>query len=132
MIGGTNIVAIQEKPADGPETWEGERKGNTNTFTGVSSLMENLINELEQEFQKNEFDEKTAQEDYEEMLADAKKKASADAKKMASDEKTRATKKEELATTTNELADTNESLAAEVAHIAALHGECDFLIANYD
>jgi len=59
-------------------------------------------------------------------------KAAANAGRMTDMENQKAQAESDLADLKNTNADSEAALEAEVKRIAALHGECDFLIANYD
>merc|ERR1719502_2033426 len=75
---------------------------------GITALMDTLIKELEVGNADSENAEKTAQKDYEELLADAEKSKKEDNKAIAD-------KKAENAT-----------------YIADLHKSCDFILANFE
>ena len=47
---------------------------------GPTALIQKLSNELKMEMQKNEMEEKNAQEDYEELMAESAEKRAADSK----------------------------------------------------
>merc|ERR1719504_585076 len=75
MIPGTNIAAFAQlhehaAPPAPPETWGAYQKkdGKSN---GVIALMEMLLKELSGDLTTSEHDEKTAQKDYETLMADS-------------------------------------------------------------
>merc|ERR1719484_331582 len=78
-IAGTGITVFdQVAPPPPPATAEAYKKKDAG---GPTALIQKLTNDLKMEIQASEMDEKTAQEDYEEFMADS-------AEKRAMDEKT--------------------------------------------
>merc|ERR1719321_1028176 len=91
---------------------------------GVIAMMDNMVADVKKEMQEAEFEEKDAQKEYEEFMADSKAKRSDDSKAIAD-------KSEVLAETEDELTKNKEEMANDM-YIMSLHGECDWLIENYD
>merc|ERR1719439_195355 len=77
-------------------------------------------------------EEKNAQKEYEDTMDDAAKKRAADVKAMAVKEKAKADA-EEIKTTDAQTkkVETKEMMATE-QYVADLHGECDWLMQNFD
>merc|ERR1719352_383529 len=81
-------------------------------------MMKNLMADLEKEIQTNEVDEKNAQEEYEQFMADkGSAKAEAEAELLQMTKELKVSKKEEMAT---------------AEYLKDLHMECDWLLENYD
>eukprot|EP00747_Dinoflagellata_sp_TGD_P137476 gnl/TRDRNA2_/TRDRNA2_175691_c0_seq1.p1 gnl/TRDRNA2_/TRDRNA2_175691_c0~~gnl/TRDRNA2_/TRDRNA2_175691_c0_seq1.p1 ORF type:complete len:211 (+),score=81.44 gnl/TRDRNA2_/TRDRNA2_175691_c0_seq1:29-634(+) len=98
---------------------------------GVIAMMDDMIADVKKEMQESEFEEKDAQEEYEQFMADSKTKRSDDSKAIAD-------KSEVLADTEDELAKNKESekvkkeeKMANDMKVMKLHQECDFLMDNY-
>merc|ERR1719428_2523213 len=99
---------------------------------GPVALIDKLANELKAEIQETEYDEKEAQEDYEELMADSAKKRAADSKTITEKESQKAGMEGDLeaAKKSKKAEDTN--LMALKEYIAQLHSDCDFLIENFE
>merc|ERR1712032_1012968 len=68
-----------EAPAPPPETWDAyQKKGEASS--GVIAMIDLLQQDLAKEMQENEVDEKNAQEEYEQFIADSAAKRTDDAK----------------------------------------------------
>merc|ERR1719160_1084890 len=113
MIAGTTqsvFVQINAVPEPPPETWGAYQKkeGKSN---GVLALMDMLLKELKDESTEAKHEEETAQKDYETLMADS--------------QASRSDKAESITSQEAELMNTDQ-------YIATLHGQCDFLVQNYD
>jgi len=116
-------------PPPPPETMGAYTKKDS---SGPVALIDGLKNDLEKDIQASEFDEKDAQEEYEEMM-----KVSAE--KRATDSKTITEKESQKAGLEGDLEDAKaadkaakKELLALGEYIAQLHAQCDFLLANFD
>merc|ERR1719456_1784604 len=80
-IAGTGITALQtgEAPPPPPAT-AGAFKKKSEESNGVISMMDMLIADLDKEIQETEVNEKEAQKEYEQFMADSANKRAADAK----------------------------------------------------
>jgi len=141
-IGGTGIeafaqisehVQIQdaEAPPPAPEA-PGAYSKKGEESTGVMAMMDMLVKDLDKEMQTAEVDEKSAQADYEKMLADSKDKRATDSKAIAEKEAGKADTEEALQNHEQEKASTTKELMGVLETIQALHGECDWLVQNFD
>jgi len=133
-IAGTGITVFQAqqqgRPAPPPAPVSGDyKKGESG---GVIGLMDNLANDLKKEMQEAEFEEKDAQEEYEKLTEDAKKKRASDSEAVTSKETAKANADETLQNTVESLEGARAELIAVKEAIANLHGTCDFLVQNYD
>jgi chromosome segregation ATPase len=99
---------------------------------GPVALIDKLKNELKMEIKETEYDEKEAQEDYEELMADSAKKRAADSKTITEKESQKAGMEGDLeaAKKSKKAEDTNMMALKE--YIAGLHSQCDFLIENFE
>merc|ERR550514_562225 len=99
---------------------------------GPVALIDKLKNELKMEIKETEYDEKEAQEDYEELMADSAKKRAADSKTITEKEVQKAKMEGDLeaAKKSKKAEDTN--LLALKEYISGLHADCDFLIDNFE
>jgi len=124
---GTSSIAAPPPP---PETF-GEYKKKGEESNGVIGMMDMLKADLAKEIQEMEFNEKDAQEEYEQMVNDAADKRAAD--KLSIEEKTttKAGLEAEIVKNGDEKSAQEEELMATKQYIADLHAECDWLISNY-
>jgi len=99
---------------------------------GVVALMANIINDLKKEMQENEFAEKDAQEDYEKLMADSKKKRAEDSSAKAEKEGALADAESELLEQTSEKKDREGEDMANKQYLSKLHADCDWNLENYD
>jgi septal ring factor EnvC (AmiA/AmiB activator) len=99
---------------------------------GPVALIDKLKNELAMEIKADEFDEKEAQENYEELMADSAAKRAADSKTITEKEAQKAGLEGDLEAgiKNKKAADTEMTQLTE--YIASLHGDCDFLLKNFD
>merc|ERR1719171_1530171 len=136
-IAGTGISFAQVSSKDvvappPPPEAVGAYKKKSEEGTGVISMIDLLIKDLDKEMTESTTAEKEAQKDYESMMADS-------AEKRTLDSKTLAEKGEVKAATESSLQEHEEaSKAAASEHMAtleyeaALHAECDWLMKYFD
>merc|ERR1719446_233668 len=134
MIAGTTqsvFVQLAAVPAPPPETWGAyeKKEGKSN---GVLALMDMLLKELKDENTEATHEEETAQKDYERLMSDSQSSRADKADSITSKEAAKAdldvnteNAKEKLTSQQAELMNTDQ-------YIATLHGECDFIVGNYD
>merc|ERR1719472_166013 len=77
-IAGTGITALNQAAPPPPPATAGAYKKKS--AGGPTALIQKLANELKMEIQKNEMEEKNAQEDYEELMKESAEKRAADSK----------------------------------------------------
>merc|ERR1719316_1952503 len=135
-IAGTGVTVFlqtskKEAPPPPPETFGAYAK-KSGESGGVIAMMDGLIADVEKELHEMEFEEKDAQKDYERFMKDS-------AEKRADDSKAMANKGAVKADTEATLQKNEEALHAKMAeamsngqYIAQLHGECDWLISNFE
>merc|ERR1719183_106965 len=89
-------------------------------------MLDKLMNDLKLEMKEDDMEEETAQKDYEEVMA-----KSADKRAMMS--KRIVEKEGELAATEERLAKAKKTDLMDLGeYVASLHGECDWLLQNFD
>jgi len=133
-IAGTGITAFVQGSADpGPAPAAPAafaKKGEE--ATGVISMMDLLIKDLEKEMQVAETAEKDAQADYEQMNRDAADKRAADVATLTERQATKADTEAALQKHKDGKAAATKELMATLEVISNLHGECDWLMQYYD
>merc|ERR1719428_2718064 len=81
---------------------------------------------------ESEFDEKDAQKDYEQMMKDSAEKRAEDSKMMTDKQAALAQVEGELEQHKSDKMSTGKQLQETMLYTARLHGDCDFLMQNYD
>jgi predicted nucleic acid-binding Zn-ribbon protein len=99
---------------------------------GVMALMDSIIHDTEMAMKDSEFGEKTAQDDYASVMGDAQTNRAADSKSMTDKAAAKADLESKLVTEKEGHAGATNGLLGAGKLIADLHGQCDFIIENYD
>merc|ERR1719456_1874540 len=136
-IAGTGIGFVQSadtalaKPPPPPEM-PGEYKKKGEESNGVMAMMDMMVADLEKEMQEAEVDEKNAQEEYTEFMADSKEKRAQDSQAIVEKEGVKAALETDLEAAHNDKKSEQETLLATKEYLADVHGECDWLLENYE
>merc|ERR1719353_654878 len=91
-----------------------------------------MIEDLTKEMQNAELDEKSAQKDYEGFMEDSKEKRASDSKTITDKSAAKAELEGMLEKARKEHAGKGKELMAAHEVLAHTHGECDFLLQNFD
>jgi hypothetical protein len=116
-------------PPPPPETVDAYQKKDAG---GPSALIEKLKHELEMDMQANEMEEEEAQKDYEEMMAESAAKRAADSKSLTEKDSQKAELEGDFQAAKDAKKTKTDELMALEEYIANLHGDCDFLVENFD
>jgi len=100
--------------------------------TGVISMIDLLVKDLDKEMTEAEVTEKDAQADYEAMMKDSAEKRIADSKALEDKSATKADVEAKLLKLQEDQASTTKSLHATLKVIVQLHVECDWLLQYFD
>jgi len=100
--------------------------------TGVIAMIDGCIKDLDTEMTEAETEEKLAQEEYEEMMADSSAKRAADSKSITSKEGEKAAAETKLSEDEETHTSTAKELMATIEYIGSLHADCDWLIKYFD
>jgi chromosome segregation ATPase len=100
--------------------------------TGVIALMDMLIAELDKEMTVSSTDEKDAQADYETAMEDSKAKRADDSKTLEDKQSAHADTEGALQGHKDDHTSNSKGLMETNKYIAGLHGECDWLVQNFD
>merc|ERR1719326_1475890 len=125
---GTSSVAAPPPP---PETF-GDYKKKGEESNGVIGMMDMLKADLAKEIQEMEFNEKDAQEEYEQMVTDAADKRAADTLSIEEKTTAKAGLEADIVKNGDAKGAAEEELMATKQYIADLHAECDWLLSNYE
>jgi predicted metal-binding transcription factor (methanogenesis marker protein 9)/predicted nucleic acid-binding Zn-ribbon protein len=147
-IAGTGVSFFQQKPValvqvashdqkgevappPPPETW-GAYANKGEEHTGVVSMLDMLVADLDKEIQEMTVDEKDAQAEYETFMEDSAAKRATDAKSIADKEGAKADLEAEVEKLTAELKSTKMAAMDKYEYIKDLHLDCDWLLANFE
>merc|ERR1719321_2243031 len=118
-------------PPPPPETFDGPVQKNSKS-AGVIGMMDQIIKDLGNDMKDAEYEEKTAQKDYAELMADSQANRAADSKALVGAETTKAEVEAKLMTSKETRAATAQDLKLAGNTIKELHVSCDFILENYD
>jgi len=124
-------VQAKAAPPPAPETWDAYSKKSQES-TGVLSMIDLLIKDLDKEMTEAETEEKDAQADYEKLMADSAEKRTVDTKSLTDKEAGKADLEASLEAHKESKAAAGKELMATLKYIQSLHAECDWLIKYYD
>merc|ERR1719456_765666 len=91
-----------------------------------------MIGDLDKEMQEGTMDEKLAQGEYEELMADSAEKRANDSKAVQEKSGAKANLEAELQSAQDSKAAEEKELLATKEYLANLHGECDWLLENFE
>merc|ERR1719331_503904 len=91
-----------------------------------------LVADLDKEMQEAEVEEKDAQADYEKLMADSAEKRAQDSRSIAEKEGSVAQLEAELQEAKDAKKAEEKELLATQEYLANLHGECDWLMENFE
>merc|ERR1719160_88890 len=118
-------------PPPAPETFGSyEKKGAKSS--GVIGLMDMIIKDLESDMKDMEYEEKTGQKDYGELMADSQATRATDVKSITDKEAAKAELESKLTTSKENRQATAGDLSNVQTMIQDLHASCDFILQNYD
>merc|ERR1719265_1822192 len=129
QVAATKLVK-KDDTGPAPETATYQKKGEEST--GVIAMIDLLKRDLDKEMTEAETAEKDAQGDYEQMMDDAAKRRSEDSKAITEKQGVKADTETSIAALEENHKTTSDELAAvrQVEH--QLHGECDWLLQNFE
>jgi chromosome segregation ATPase len=135
-IAGTGVAAfVQLKarsdvaPPPPPMAIEAYKKSDS---SGPVALLDRLMNDLKMEMKEDDMEEETAQKDYEELMAKSADKRAMMSKRIVEKEGEKAAGEERLAKAKKTDKAQKTDLMDLGEYVASLHGQCDFLIQNFD
>merc|ERR1719262_746692 len=127
----TNAHVRKAAPPPPPDTWGAYQKkdGKSN---GVIALMDMLVKELEGDMTEAEHDEETGQKDYERLMADSQASREQNVESITDKEAAKADMDVSVEQAKTKEASQQTALGNVKQYIVTLHGQCDFLVGNYD
>jgi len=121
----------RDAPAPPPETWGAYQK-KTQESLGVMAMLDLLIKDLDHEMAQAEKQEEMSQKAYEELMTDSAAKRAKDQKSIRVKESSKADSEMLLTTEKGDLSAKKQEFMATTEFKAQLHGECDWLLQNFD
>merc|ERR1740123_2960124 len=118
-------------PPAPPESFNAYTK-KSGENAGVTQMIDLLVQDLDKELQESEMNEKDAQSDYEQLMAESATKRADDSKSMSDKTASKASEEEALEKEEDNKAATGTELMATLKYIHSLHGECDWLLKYFD
>merc|ERR1719215_1915956 len=123
--------ALGGAPPPPPETFGACTKEGGES-SGVLSMVDALIADLDKEMAEMEVEEKDSQKDYEEYIADSAQKRAADSKSIEEKESAKAAGEEALGKSKLEQKSKKKEAYSTAMLLRDLHLECDWLVTNYE
>jgi len=124
-------IRMHVAPPPAPEMPSGPLQKNAKS-AGVIGMMDTIIKDLGDDMKDMEYEEKTAQKDYAELMADSQETRAGDSKALTGKTATKAEVETELMTTKEIRSATATDLKQIATVIADLHAACDFIMQNFD
>merc|ERR1719428_760702 len=107
-----------------------QKKGEEST--GVISMMDMMVADLDKEITETEVEEKEGQAEYETFMKDSAEKRALDAKSIEDKEGTKADAEAKLLKDKEEKTSTMKEAMATHEFLADVHGDCDWLLTNFE
>merc|ERR1719446_833161 len=125
-ISGTGVTALsQVAPPPPPETFGAySKKGEEST--GVITMLDMMVADLDKELAEIETEEKENQAEYEQFMKDSAAKRASDAKSIEDKESAKADLESRLLKTKEEKTTKMKEAMATHQFLSELHGECDW------
>jgi septal ring factor EnvC (AmiA/AmiB activator) len=131
-IAGTGVTAFaQVAPPPPPETFGAYTKKGEES-TGVISMMDLMVADLDKEITETEVEEKEAQAEYEQFMKDSAEKRALDAKSIEDKEGTKADLEAKLLKDEEEKTATTKEAMATHEFLSEVHADCDWLLTNFE
>jgi len=118
-------------PPPPPETFGAYTKKGEES-TGVISMLDMMVADLDKEITEIETEEKENQAEYEQFMKDSAEKRANDAKSIEDKESAKADRESSLITDKEEKTAKMKEAMATAQFLSETHGECDWLLNNFD
>jgi hypothetical protein len=127
----SRVLGRKAAPAPPPETFGAyQKKGEEGN--GVIAMIDLLVKDLDKEMTEAEAEEKNAAADYEATMKDSAEKRVTDSTLLAEKGVAKANAESALQEAKDGKISTSKELMAAGEYIGSLHGECDWLLQNFD
>jgi len=118
-------------PPPPPETFGAYEKSSEKS-AGVLGLMDMIVKELEDDMKEMEYEEKTAQKDYEELMTESGETRAQKVKGITDKEGAKATLGTKKMQSQEKEKQDEEDVFSINKYEGVLHGDCDFILENFD
>merc|ERR1719231_455397 len=118
-------------PPPAPDMPSGPVQKNAKS-AGVIGMMDTIIKDLGNDMKDMEYEEKTAQKDYAELMADSQETRAGDTKALTGKQTAKAETEATLMTAKETRSATSTDLKQVQTVIQDLHAACDFIMQNFD
>lgn len=123
--------SFKDAPDPPPETWGAyQKKGQESS--GVVSMINLLIRDIDKEIAEAEKQEEMSQKEYENLMSDSAEKRAKDLKAIKVKTASKANSEELATSETSDLSSTKKEFMATSSFLSDLHAECDWLMQNFD
>jgi len=123
--------ADTEAPGPAPDAPKAFKKKSEDS-NGVIAMIDLLVKDLDKEMQTAEVEEKNGQKAYEQTMADSASKRAEDSKLITEKTGMKAQLETELEESKEGKISTIKELMATAEYQSSLHGECDWLLKNFE
>jgi len=139
-IAGTGVMALVQlhsfqgsdvAPPPPPESFSAYAK-KAEMSNGILKMLDMLVADLDKEMDEASVEEKNAQAAYEAFMEDAASKRALDSKSLTNKEAAKAEAESDLMAAKEGKAAKKSELMAVEEYISDLHGQCDWLLKNFD
>jgi septal ring factor EnvC (AmiA/AmiB activator) len=131
-IGGTGVTVFAEAAPPPPPAAVAAYSKKSEESTGVIAMVDLLVSDLDKEINEMGVEEKNSQAEYESFMKDSAEKRAADSAAMTDKEGAKADAEAALQKNSADKKSTVAEAMANAEEISALHGECDWLISNFE
>jgi len=126
-----STALFQAAPPPPPETFGAYAK-KSGESGGVIAMMDTMAADLDKEIQEIEVEEKEGQKEYEQFIKDSAEKRANDAKSIEDKEAAKADLEAKLLKDEEEKTTTMKEAMATHEFLADVHGDCDWLLSNFE
>merc|ERR1719460_1919690 len=133
-IAGTGVTALAQSrvaPPPPPETFGAYAKKGEES-TGVVAMLDMMVADLDKEITETETEEKENQKEYETFMGDSAEKRANDSKSIEDKESAKADLEATNIAAGEEKASKTKEAMATAQYLSEVHGDCDWLLSNFD
>merc|ERR1719247_1273382 len=129
--GVTVLVSTRVAPPPPPETFGAYAKKGEES-TGVIAMLDMMVADLDKEITEIDTEEKENQKEYEQFMRDSAEKRANDAKSIEDKEAAKADMEASLIAAGEEKTSKMKEAMATAQFLSEVHGDCDWLLSNFD
>jgi hypothetical protein len=122
----------RDDPGAPPGTWQPGYQKKTEESVGIISMIDLLIRDLDKEMIEAEKQEEMSQKTYEELMNESASKRAKDVKSISMKTSSKADNEDMMTVAEGDLGTKKKLFMATEQTLKQLHGECDWLLGNFD